>query len=233
MQRHSAGRRPQLTFTSDFHELVQGDLIPGPCVLRYDPLRLLAADNCNERHEIRASLRFHPRGGSWEGGLVVPPNARLKDLADPAAQGFMLEASFPLPDGCGEVEAWFACEHDGRTDWDSKQGANFRLRFPLHDLKITQAKVSASQGASSFEVNVDSAAVVESLDVRWRLPAQPDEGRHINSLAVASQEGGRKQWRNTATLAVPKDAAVVFDLVYRVGGRDYTDDNQGRWYLAD
>jgi hypothetical protein len=38
---------------------------------------------------------------------------------------------------------------------------------------------------------------------------------------------------NTAALAVPKDAAVVFDLVYRVGGREFTDDNQGRWYLAD
>lgn len=234
MQRQSVGRRPQLTFTSDFHELVQGDLVPGPCVLRYDPLRLLAADNCNERHEIHASLRFHPSGGSWEGSLIVPPNAQLKDLADPAAQGFMLETTFPLPSGCQEIEAWFSCEHHGQTDWDSNHGANFRLRFPLQDLQITQARVRAGEGAAgSFEVHVDSIAAAESVEVRWRLPAQPEEGRRRNSLSVVGHDNGRKQWRNTATLAVPKDAAVVFDLVYRVAGREFTDDNQGRWYLAD
>src|SRR5690242_10772901 len=114
MLRHYVGRKPQLTFTSDFHELVQGDLRPGPCVLRYDPLRLITvADNCNERHEIRACVRFHPSGGTWEGSLTVPPNAHLKDLADPAAQGFMLETTFPLPTDCEAVEAWFSCEHHG------------------------------------------------------------------------------------------------------------------------
>jgi hypothetical protein len=235
MLRHSIGRRPQLTFTSDFHELVQGDLTPGPCVLRYDPLRLLAADNSNERHEIRVWLRFHPSGGSWQGSLLVPENSHLKDLADPAAQGFMVETPFPLPPGCEEIEAWFCCEHHGRADWDSDHGNNFWLRFALHDLKIGAAQVrpAPSAAGSSFELQVDSTAAVEALDVRWRLPAQPEEGRRTHSMAVIGRSGGRKQWRNTVPIGVPKDAAVVFDLVYRVSGREFTDDNQGRWYLAD
>jgi len=236
MLRHFVGRRPQLTFTSDFHELVQGDLIPGPCVLRYDPLRLISADNCNERHEIHVWLRFHPTGGSWEGSMIVPPNAQLADLSDPAGQGFMLEATFPLPQGCEEIEAWFCCEHDGRTDWDSDHGKNFWLRFPLHDLQITAAKVrpsAAGAGQSTLDLQVESQAAVDSIEVRWRLPSQPDEGRRRNALTLTGQRAGRKQWGNAVPLVVPENAAVVFDLVYCVGGRQFTDDNQGRWYLAD
>jgi hypothetical protein len=26
---------------------------------------------------------------------------------------------------------------------------------------------------------------------------------------------------------------VAFDVIYIVAGRKYTDDNQGRWYIAD
>ena len=53
--RANQGSRPQITFTSDFHELVTGDLVPGPCALRYDPLRLVElGDDADEPHHIRA-----------------------------------------------------------------------------------------------------------------------------------------------------------------------------------
>jgi hypothetical protein len=32
---------------------------------------------------------------------------------------------------------------------------------------------------------------------------------------------------------VPVGAVVAYDLVYYVGDRKFTDDNQGRWYLSE
>src|SRR5271165_5910321 len=104
MTRSNRGKRPQITFTSDFHELVVGDLAPGPCVLRYDPLRLVAAVTHGRRLEVWSFIRFHPCGGGWEGVAGVPARVPLGLLADPAGQGYMLESSFTIPPGCDELE---------------------------------------------------------------------------------------------------------------------------------
>lgn len=237
MLRHSVGHCPQLTFTSDFHELVQGDLLPGPCRLRYDPLRLLGEDNRNAQHEIHAHIRFHPGGGEWQDDLIVPANARLKDLADPAGQGLMLETTFTLPSHCKELEAWFSCTHaDGHTHWDSNFGKNYWLRFPLHDLEIKTAQIRSptkKAAEDAFVLEVLSVNSVDAIDVRWRLPNVPDEPRRSASLSASAGAGGKKSWRPALPIQVPHQGTVVFDLVYSVEGRKFTDDNQGRWYLAD
>lgn len=78
MQRHSSGSSPQLTFTSDFHELVQGDLVPGPCVIRYDPLRIVDRDHTQvaDQH-VSAFVRLHPSGVEWHGVLHLPAGLPL------------------------------------------------------------------------------------------------------------------------------------------------------------
>ncbi|MBK7003097.1 MAG: hypothetical protein IPH35_25215 [Rhodoferax sp.] len=57
--------------------------------------------------------------------------------------------------------------------------------------------------------------------------------RQISSLIATPTIGG-KTWSTPAGgIPVPKGATVAFDVVYCVDGRVFTDDNQGRWYIAD
>lgn len=237
MLRYSIGHRPQLTFTADFHELVEGDLIPGPCVLRYDPLRLIQNRPEGASYEIQAYLRFHPEGGAWEGRSLVPAAAPLEDMADPSGQGYMLESSFPLSTGCEEIEAWFSCTYpDGSTHWDSAHGNNYHLRFPLHDLHIEEARVLPRAQDSShdaFNLKVTGVAAVESMRVRWRIPKVSRDLRQETPLVATASTAAGRLWKLSTEILVPHGAAVVFDLVYGVRQREYTDDNQGRWYVAD
>jgi len=232
--RYSVNRRPQLTFTADFHELVQGDLIAGPCVLRYDPLRIVKMRNINPPSEIHAHVRFHPSGALWQGKLLLPSNARLQDMADPAGQGVMLDTTFDLPADCEELEVWFCVpQPGGAPSWDSNDGKNFWLRFALHDLQVSRAKVAqvAGQPQDSLDLEVGSVPEVDAITVRWRLPSATDEPRRETALAATAS--APKKWTPPTPILVPQAATVVFDLVYYVGGRKFTDDNQGRWYLAD
>jgi hypothetical protein len=234
--RQNKGKRPQITFTSDFHELVQGDLVEGRCVLRYDPLRLLPATDRGGAHQIEAHVRFHPGGTEWHQLLSVPAATPLATLADPTGQGFMLETDFAIPPGANELEVWFSCRHpDGQVDWDSDFGHNHWLRFPLHDLDLTKGEVVKGRtGAAgdALAVAVTSVLDIDGVDVRWRVTSAPGSTRDRAPLRLASADARSKNWE-TAGVVVPRGATVVFDLVYRVGLREYADDNQGRWYLAD
>ena len=238
--RQNKGSRPQITFTSDFHELVQGDLVPGPCVLRYDPLRLIElGDAAEETHHIRAYVRFHPLGSEWQGLMELPAGLPLADLADPTGDGYMLTATFTIPEGCDELEVWFSCTHDdGHTHWDSDFGKNHWLRFGLADLSIKAAKVktatkkSAAQDSLDFELVTKSK--VEAVKVRWRVTSAPHSPRQITPLVVDAEAASGKTWVSPdGGIPVPKGATIAYDVVYQVGGRSFTDDNQGRWYIAD
>ncbi|BCU76800.1 DUF6209 family protein [Luteolibacter sp. LG18] len=237
--RQSKGRRPQITFTQDEHELVQGDLIPGPCVLRYDPLRLLTDEDTEHgAHEIHAHIRFHPSGQTWEGTLTVPEDAPLAELADPAGQGYMLETKFELPAGTDELEAWFSCTHDdGYTHWDSENNQNHWLRFSLHDVTEVKAVVKApdQQNPAQSKVDFDVTTIpqVTSVTARHRLPAFQERPRVETPLVSADGPDGKRWVAPPEGIPVPVGAAVAFDLVYTIGDRKFTDDNQGRWYLAD
>jgi hypothetical protein len=238
--RQNQGRRPQITFTSDFHELVQGDLVPGPCELRYDPLRLISADEVtSSKHEIHAHIRFHPSCETWEGTLVVPMNAPLSELASPTGQGYMLETKFTLPEGTDELEVWFSCTHaEGDSHWDSNDGKNHWLRFPLHDIKEVQSAVrppdKGNLAQSTLEFEVLTVPQVHSLLARWNLPSFQDRPRVETPLVASGESKGSKRWTTPeGGIPVPIGATVAFDLVYFIGDRKFTDDNQGRWYLAD
>lgn len=238
--RYNAGSRPQITFTSDFHELVHGDLFPGPCVLRYDPLRLVdigaAARN---HHNICAHVRFHPSGIEWQGSMALPPGIPLADQADISGQGFMLSTQFDIPEGCDELEVWFSCSHEGgETHWDSGYGKNFWLRFGLADIKHVAAEVKSDKAGTAaqdiLEFEFTAKPCVECVSVRWWLANSPKAPRVTNRLTSEPTAGGYNTWATpTGGIPVPRGAVVAFDVVYRVKGRSFTDDNQGRWYVAD
>ena len=238
--RQNAGFRPQITFTSDFHELVTGDLVPGPCELRYDPLRLVTAgDAATEHHNIRAYVRFHPVGSEWQGTMDLPSGLPLAALADSTGQGFMLKTTFDIPQGCDELEVWFSCTHDdGRTHWDSDMGKNHWLRFGIADLTLKAAKIKIAKkktaAQDTFELDIATKSKVESVSVRWRLTNSPQAPRVITALTCSSDTATGKTWASPdGGIPVPKGAVVAFDIVYTVEGRAFTDDNQGRWYIAD
>ena len=238
--RLNAGSRPQITFTSDFHELVQGDLVPGPCLLRYDPLRLITlADAASEHHHIRAHVRFHPGGSEWQGLLDLPAGLPLGDLANITGEGYMLTSVFNIPANCDELEVWFSCTHDdGQTHWDSDHGKNFWLRFGLADLAIKRAVVTAAAAAApaaqdALEFEVGAKPGISSVKVRWRLTNFPGKPRVSTPLVCTETPQGRTWHTPAGGISVPKGAVVAFDIVYSDGGHEFTDDNQGRWYIAD
>jgi hypothetical protein len=85
-----------------------------------------------------------------------------------------------------------------------------------------------------LEVEVTSLFCVESMVVRWRMANLTKEQRRQSPLTSSAQDGSLKQWSMTGGgVMVPRNATIVFDLVYYVGGRKFTDDNQGQWYIAD
>lgn len=238
--RANQGSRPQITFTSDFHELVTGDLVPGPCSLRYDPLRLVAlGDAAGDVHHIRAHVRFHPSGAEWQGSMELPAGLPLAELADPTGQGFMLTSTFTIPEGCDELEVWFSCTHDdGQTHWDSDFGKNHWLRFGLADLAIKSVKVKPAKKKDAaqdlLEVDLATKPKIDSVSLRWRITSQPQSPRQITPLVVGSLTSAGKNWTAPFDgIPVPKGATIAYDVVYTVDGRTFTDDNQGRWYIAD
>lgn len=238
--RRSEGRRPQLIFTSDFHELVRGDLLPGPCVLRYDPHRVvppqeIAAMPATQR-PVTVSFIFHPAGGTWTGEMRFPPASRLVVEYDPTGQGTMLETEFPLPDGCEEVECWFSYVDDnGATHWDSAGGANHWLRFPAHDFDIRRAEIIAqpNEALDQLIIEVASVPAVETVALRWRYTQLTSLPRQQRALESTDTTDGRKLWTAPGgSIPVASGTPLVFDLVYTVGGHEFTDDNQGTWYVV-
>src|SRR5687767_7893957 len=106
MERRFAYSPAQISFTSDFHELLQGDLRPGKSLtLRYDPDRLSPAAEYtfgDPRWPIVAHLRYTDRGAVTDlflEGLVTPVPDR-----DPMGQGSMLTASTVVPTDAAFVE---------------------------------------------------------------------------------------------------------------------------------
>ena len=241
LKRLSAGHRPQLTFTSDFHELVQGDLLPGPCVLRYDPFRIAPHEHIAGKTALPGKLTvevvFHPQGTHWSTPFDVQSGRALDIVPDVVGQGTMCKANFNIPEGCEELECWFqyidAC---GNRYWDSNQGRNYWLRFPTHDLLMISASVdsSSNKAADTLQMEVTSVSQVGSMEVRWRAMKFGPGTRQISPLSAASSnEPGRTLWSPSDPIEVPQRSPVAFDIVYTVEGRSYTDDNEGNWYVVD
>lgn len=240
LKRLSSGHSPQLTFTSDFHELVQGDLIPGPCVVRYDPFRIVPKKIVSGSSWLPGKLTmeviFHPQGMHWSNQFNVQSGRALEVLPNIVGQGNMCKTDFEIPEGCEELECWFHyIDESGNQYWDSNQGKNYWLRFPTHDLPALSADVTQDpkDATDALNVQVFSVPEVGSIAIRWRATQQQSGPRRTSPMtSTGINEEGKKMWAPADRIGVPHLAAVAFDLVYTVGGRLFTDDNEGNWYIA-
>jgi hypothetical protein len=232
--RRSAGQSPQAVFTADFHQLVQGELRPGPCVIRYDPFRIVPAEEYAAPRPVTMHAAFHPTDKRWDCAVSVPGRLHAY-LMDISGQNLMLQQTFEVPAGCDELECWFSyTDSRGHELYDSHEGTNFWLRFPLHDLSFPHGVIidSPDPGVDRLQIELTSLAVVDQIVARWRL-THPPGPRQTIALVSSAAPDDRKAWSIAPPGApVATGATGVFDLVYTVGGRQFTDDNEGTWYLA-
>ncbi len=235
MERRFLNRAPQITFTSDFHELLQGDLRPGATLtLRYDPIRLsLPAKYTfgDPAWRISAHVRSRPDEPVVDVSLTgrITPTPDL----DPMGQGSTLDGQATIPEGAQFVELWFSAEREGQTWWDSDHGVNFWFRFPYSDLDIERAAVSLDRGHGNgtFLLTVTSVLEVSGVFIRYSdltTVARVKVDRELASQGVVT---GRKVWRFEE--AIPGSGLVRFKLYYWIEGRRYKDDNSGGYYVAD
>jgi hypothetical protein len=237
LTRRYKGAAPQFTFTADFHELVEGDCIPGPCGLRYDPFRIVPVSDYASPGAVECFARFLPSGRLWQQSLPIPPGILRSEYWDAAGQGFMLKTIFTLPEGCDELEFWFNYVDSGGTPhWDSAKGENYHLRFPTHDLDQPRGAIVSSPDPAfdRLQVQVSSVSEVEAVKVRWRLTSPVAQKRRETALVASPGEQGSINWSTPdGGVPVPTKSTAIFDLVYDVHGIRHTDDNAGTWYLAE
>jgi hypothetical protein len=137
--------------------------------------------------------------------------------------------------GRDEIECWFSySDAAGGTFWDSRSGHNYWVRFPTHDLTLRNVEIAAqtAQPFDRFELDVESIPEVDSMSVRWRYMTAIGDARQARPLSAA-MEGAKKLWTlSTENANVSSNTPLAFDLVYNIGERAYTDDNQGTWYIV-
>jgi hypothetical protein len=236
LTRRYKGLPPRLTFTADFHELVNGDCRAGPCLLRYDPFRIVPPNDFASPGAMECFVRFLPSGNLWQKALSIPRGVLRPEYWDPASQGFMLEMDLDLPKDCDELEIWFSyVESSGGVRWDSASGKNYHIRFPLRDLDELMGLVSVSLDSAfdRLQVHISSVPEVDSIELRWQVTSPVDLPRRETALVASPGDKGYTKWSTPdGGVPVPTKSTVVFDLVYRVHGYRHTDDNAGTWYLA-
>jgi Family of unknown function (DUF6209) len=245
VERSGAGKPAEITFTCDFHELVGGELRPGGSVLlRYDPLRIVPAEEPyrfgDPDRPVTAHVRFRAGATPMQVPLHSPAGLVPCPDVDPTGQGSMLSAHIDVPDDAERLTVWFSYTGaSGETHYDSDFGVNYRFGFPCREIEVIRATVTRrpDQPADWFELSIRAAATVEGMAVPFFLVADPACAKHqlllrrIGQPTEASGGNGLTSLWNAA-IEVARGAVVRFKVCYWIGGRRLTDDNTGAWYLA-
>lgn len=245
VERSGAGKPAEITFTCDFHELVGGDLRPGGSVLlRYDPLRIVPAEEPyrfgDPDRPVTAHLRFRQDGVPTDVPLRSPAGLVPYPDVDPTGQGSMLSARIDIPADAERLTVWFSYTGaSGETHYDSDFGVNYRFGFPGREIEVVRATVIRlpDQPADRFELTVRAAATVEGMAVPFFLVADPACAKHellLHRIVQPTETNGGSglPYLWSAATDVPHAAIVRFKICYWIGGRRLTDDNTGNWYLA-
>ncbi len=241
IERDFTGLPPRITFTSDFHELVRGDLRPGSSVsLRYDPARIVPAVNGykfgDPAHHIVAHVTFPPHAGAVSIPLHSPSGVLAEPDTDATGGGDMLAATVRIPEDANAMILWFTHEGPyGGTSYDSDFGRNFHFGFPTRQIGLLEATVAegAPRRPASFTVKVAAAPEVRRVLVRMRVvgtSASPSSEHDLRRSDERRADG----WSVWALdpIAVPSRAVVQFKLYYWTNNIRYKDDNSGLYYLA-
>jgi hypothetical protein len=245
VERSGAGKPAEITFTCDFHELVGGDLRPGGSVLlRYDPLRILPAEEPyrfgDPERPVTAHIQLHAGSAPLEVPLHSPAGVIPCPDVDLTGQGSMLSARIDIPVDAERLTVWFSyAGTSGETHYDSDYGANYRFGFPAREIDVVRATVTRrpDQPADAFEVTVGTTGEVEGVAVPFFLAGDPACAKHEVLLNRNDQpteaiggSGLPSLW--SAASDVPHGAILRFKVSYWIDGRRLTDDNAGVWYLA-
>jgi hypothetical protein len=235
MKRRLLNRPAQISFTSDFHELVEGDLRPGGVVtLSYDPNRMpLPPDYTfgDPRWAFTAMARFRDHGPvadvSLKGAFTRHPDR------DPTGQGSMLRGTLNVPPDALFVELWSALSAPDGTHWDSDYGRNFWFRFPFQDIPVIAATVTPdNKGTAELRLDIEAEPNVDGAVVRYYDMSQRTQViKREEALSLVGPIGAHRKWTYAETVAA--NAAIRFKLYYWVGGRRYKDDNSSKYYVAD
>ena len=239
------GQPAEITFTSDFHELLAGDLHPGgPLLLRYDPRRIVPADEPyrfgDPERPVIAHLRFRADGPGIEVVLRSPAGIVACPDADVTGQGSMLSARLDVPADADRVVVWFSYDRAaGGTVYDSDFGADYRFGFPAREIRRVEATVvrhpdtAPDAPGDRLEVTVATPAGIEAVAVKYTLIADPGCAKHevaLQRTGEAGADGDTLLWQGSAD--VPNGAIVRFKVCYWIEGRRLIDDNAGAHYLA-
>ncbi len=240
-QRRCAGKPAEITFTSDFHELVTGDLRPGATLLlRYDPGRIVPAGQRyrfgDPDQPVRAHVQFSPGAPPLDVRLLSPAGIVPCPDVDPTGQGSMLSALLAVPADADLLIVWFSYESAASTIlYDSDYGANYRFGFPCLEIEVAQANVAAHADGSAdrFDVVIRAAADVEDVLVQYVLVADPACAEHDLPLRRTGPDAAHPDATAWAASAdIPRHATIRFRVCYWIGGRRLIEDDGGAWYLA-
>jgi hypothetical protein len=241
IKRREAGKPAQIIFTSDFHEVVTGDLRPGhPVVLSYDPKRIVPEGEPymlgDPKWPVNASVPFRD-GEPATNVMLESPGGMIKEPdEDITGQGSMLKAQLMVPDKADLVIVWFSyLSRSGAMVYDNDHGTNYYFGFPSRDIAVLSATVVSDPQTpySGFAVSAAAAASVEAVSVRYRSVSDPKAEKAEVKLEKTGQsdDQGRPIW-SVAGVAVPYRSVVRFKVFYWIGGRRFKDDNSGHYYLA-
>ncbi len=241
IERTHAGKPALITFTSDFHELVIGDLRPdNPVTLRYDPKRIIPQDENylfgDSKRPIIAHVQFGKGKPESSQVLISQIGIIENPVNDPTGHRSVLTARFDIPADAEELIVWFSyLAQSGEMHYDSDEGANFRFGFASDDITVLDATVVSDPQTpySGFAVTVAANDKIEAISVRYRVVGDPTFGKNEKPLQKTGQhdDEGRSIWE-VAGLTVPYRATVRFKIYYWIGGQRYKDDDSGHYYLA-
>jgi len=229
-----------ITLTSDFHELLTGELTRGESVMiRYDPLRIwpqgTSPDDGLANHPVTVHFKWSPHGPEYQSLLESRAGVVDHFDADPTGQGFVLTRVLELASSAEELILWFSADSpDGITLWDSDYGHNFHFRFTEDGIDVLDAAIVDRQADAAWRVEIAAPQQVGPVQVRYRIlyPHTSNQEYWVSlSRADGSLSDGRAKWFN-ASISVPYHATLAFDVIYFINGRRYKDDNDGRYFIA-
>ena len=239
--RYNAGEPASIVFTSDFHELLKGELLPGNfCGISYDPLRI-APPECgfihgSTEHPVVAHVLFAPGGIPLQIVLTSEAGILRNPVESISGQGSMLCGAFQVPADAAGISIWFTyVDAAGHIHYDSDYGKNYNFRFATLDITLRQAVVTSDPQTpySGFGVEVAAIPSVTAVGVRFNVVNNPDFKKVDIPLTDTgnTDDTGKRIW-SVFGVAVPYQSIVRFKLFYVIEGVRYKDDDSGRYFIA-